>query len=60
MAAKVKVTLVRSRSRADKFQKQSLVGLNLKKIRQISVLEDTPSIRGMIAKVQHLVVVEEA
>jgi large subunit ribosomal protein L30 len=60
MAGKVKVTLVRSRTRADKFQKRSLVGLNLKKIRQTSVLEDTPSIRGMIAKVQHLVVVEEA
>ena len=59
MAGKLKITLVRSRSCADKFQKRSLVGLNLKKIRQSSVLEDTPSIRGMIAKVHHLVVVEE-
>jgi large subunit ribosomal protein L30 len=56
---KLKITLVRSRSRADKFQRMSLIGLNLKKTNHFSVLEDTPSIRGMIAKVHHLVSVEE-
>jgi large subunit ribosomal protein L30 len=60
MAGKLKITLVRSRSRADKYQKKILVGLNLKKMHHASVLEDTPSIRGMIAKVHHLVAFEEA
>jgi len=34
------------------------VGLGLNRIGRKSVLEDTPSVRGMIAKVQHLVTVE--
>lgn len=40
-------------------QKQTLIGLGLNKINRTRVLEDTPAIRGMIAKVQHLVRVEE-
>lgn len=56
---KILVRLVRSRSRADMFQTQSLVGLNLRKINDVSELEDTKAIRGMIAKVQHLVSVEK-
>jgi len=36
-------------------QKQTLVGLGLNKINRTSILEDTPSIRGMIYKVKHLV-----
>jgi large subunit ribosomal protein L30 len=36
-------------------QRQTLIGLNLNKIRRESVLEDTPSVRGMINKVKHLV-----
>jgi len=59
ITGKLKITLMRSRSRANKHQKKSLIGLNLRKRHHSSVLEDTPSIRGMIAKVQHLVVVEE-
>ena len=59
-SSKIVVKLVRSRSRADMYQTQSLVGLNLRKINSVSVLEDTPAIRGMIAKVQHLVTVEKA
>tara|TARA_Y100001936_G_C15943527_1_gene596087 strand:+ start:337 stop:708 length:372 start_codon:yes stop_codon:yes gene_type:complete len=42
-----------------KSQHQTLVGLGLGKIRRTKVLEDTPSVRGMINKVKHLVRVEE-
>ena len=36
-------------------QKKTLVGLGLNKINRTSILEDTPSIRGMVSKVKHLV-----
>jgi large subunit ribosomal protein L30 len=39
-------------------QKETLIGLGLNKIRRTRTLEDTPSVRGMIAKVAHLVKVE--
>ncbi|WP_296707681.1 50S ribosomal protein L30 [Rhodoblastus sp.] len=39
-------------------QRQTLVGLNLNKIGRKAVLQDTPAIRGMIAKVAHLLRVE--
>ena len=42
-------------------QRATLVGLGLNKMHRRSTLEDTPSVRGMIAKVQHLVrIVDEA
>ncbi|MBH0236510.1 50S ribosomal protein L30 [Methylobrevis albus] len=42
-------------------QRATLVGLGLNKLHRRRTLEDTPSVRGMIAKVQHLVrVVDEA
>ena len=41
-------------------QRQTLVGLGLNKIGRRSSLEDTPSVRGMIAKVAHLVKVVDA
>jgi large subunit ribosomal protein L30 len=37
----------------------TLIGLGLNKIRKESTLEDTPSVRGMIKKVAHLIRVEE-
>jgi large subunit ribosomal protein L30 len=41
-------------------QRETLVGLGLNKMHRVRELEDTPSVRGMIRKVQHLVeVVEE-
>jgi large subunit ribosomal protein L30 len=41
-------------------QRQTLVGLGLNKMHRRSTLLDTPSVRGMIAKVSHLVrVVDE-
>ncbi|MAL64013.1 MAG: 50S ribosomal protein L30 [Rhizobiales bacterium] len=40
-------------------QKQTLIGLGLNKIGRIRELEDTPSIRGMVRKVSHLVEIIE-
>jgi large subunit ribosomal protein L30 len=41
-------------------QRATLVGLGLNKMHRRRTLQDTPSVRGMIAKVQHLVrVVDE-
>jgi large subunit ribosomal protein L30 len=39
-------------------QRQTLVGLGLNKMRRTRTLEDTPSVRGMINKVHHLIRVE--
>ncbi|MGQ9369697.1 50S ribosomal protein L30 [Azospirillum sp. ST 5-10] len=39
-------------------QRATLVGLGLNKLHRTRELEDTPAVRGMIAKVQHLVRVE--
>lgn len=41
-------------------QEATLIGLGLNKRHRSKVLEDTPSVRGMIYKVRHLVKVEEA
>jgi large subunit ribosomal protein L30 len=42
-------------------QRATLIGLGLNRIRRRKTLQDTPSVRGMIAKVQHLVrIVDEA
>jgi large subunit ribosomal protein L30 len=47
--------------RRPKEQRATLIGLGLNKMRRRSTLEDTASVRGMIATVQHLVrVVDEA
>ena len=42
------------------YQRQTLIGLGLNKIGRRKELEDTPSVRGMINKVSHLVRVEDA
>ena len=56
---KVRVTQVASTAGRKPGQKETMTGLGLKKIRQTRELEDTPSVRGMIRKVAHLVKVEE-
>ena len=57
MAAKqtVKVKRTGSPIRREGSQRATLLGLGLKKANQVVELEDTPSIRGMIRKVGHLV-----
>ncbi len=54
----IKVTQTGSPIGRPKDQRATLVGLGLKKINRTSELEDTPSVRGMIDKVSHLVRVE--
>ena len=41
-----------------KDQRQTLRGLGLDKMHRVRTLEDTPAVRGMINKVQHLVRIE--
>ena len=55
----VKIQQVKSEIGYNRKQRATLVGLGLRKIRQIRELEDTPAVRGMINKVRHLVVVLE-
>lgn len=45
--------------RRPKVQRAILIGLGLNKMNRTRVLQDTPSIRGMVAKVAHLVCIEE-
>ena len=58
--ATITVTQVGSPIRRRGDQRATLVGLGLNKMHKTRVLEDTPSVRGMIDKVSHLVRVEEA
>ncbi|MCJ8309142.1 MAG: 50S ribosomal protein L30 [Rhizobiaceae bacterium] len=63
MADKKTVTVqqIGSPLRRPKDQQQTLIGLGLNKMNRRRTLEDTPSVRGMIRKVSHLVrVVDEA
>ncbi len=55
----VKVRQTGSPSRRIHTQRETLVGLQLNKIGRIAELPDTPQVRGMIAKVGHLVEVVE-
>ena len=55
----VTVEQVRSPQRRPAEQRATLIGLGLNKIRRSSTLPDTPAVRGMIAKVAHLVRVVE-
>lgn len=60
--AKKTVTVVQTGSpiRRPAVQRQTLIGLGLNKMHRTRTLEDTPSVRGMIRAVQHLVrVVDE-
>jgi large subunit ribosomal protein L30 len=54
----VKVTQIRSPAGRYAYQRATLKGLGLDRMNRSRVLEDTPAIRGMIARVQHLVRVE--
>jgi ribosomal protein L30, bacterial/organelle len=57
-AKTVKVTQVGSPLGRHKSQRQTLVGLGLNKLHRTRELEDTPAVRGMINKVEHLLKVE--
>ena len=57
--AKIKVTLTKSTIGCKKDQIATVAALGLKKIRDEKIHEATPAIKGMVAKVCHLVSVEE-
>ena len=59
-AKQISVTLIRSFSGALPRHRECVRGLGLKKINHTVVLEDTPSVRGMVNKVEYMVRVEEA
>lgn len=56
----VTVTQIGSPIGRKAYQRATLIGLGLNKMHRTSTLEDTPSVRGMIEKVKHLVKIEEA
>ena len=60
MAKTIIVKQIGSPIRRPAKQRQTLVGLGLNKMHKTRELEDTPSVRGMVRKISHLVeIVEE-
>jgi large subunit ribosomal protein L30 len=55
---KLKVTQIGSPIGRQGYQRATLKGLGLNKLRRSRVLEDTPAVRGMIDAVKHLIRVE--
>ena len=55
--ATIKIKHIKSKIGAPADQKRTLEALGLRKISQVVEKEDTPSLRGMIRKVHHLVTV---
>ena len=60
--ATIVVQQIASPARRPAVQRQTLIGLGLNKVRRTKELEDTPSVRGMVASIPHLVkiIVEKA
>ena len=59
MARKLKITLVKSFIGRPEAQRRVLRGMGLGKVNKTVMLNDTPEIRGMIRKVDHLVAAVE-
>ena len=57
---KIRVQQIKSVIGYDRKQRATLRGLGLRRIRHVVEVVDTPSVRGMINKVRHLVVVLES
>jgi len=55
--AKIKIKLVRSPICAPEKHKKVVRGLGLRKVNQVVERPDTPSFRGMVAKIPHLVAI---
>lgn len=60
MAGKISVTLVKSMIGRPEKHRKVLRGMGLTKVNKTVELQDTPSIRGMIFKVSHLIKAEES
>jgi large subunit ribosomal protein L30 len=59
MAKTIVVKQIGSPIRRPADQRQTLVGLGLNKMNRTRELEDTPAVRGMVAKIPHLAVIIE-
>ncbi len=57
--ATLKITQVRSVIRRPEIQKRTMKALGLRRMNQTVTHKDTPQMRGMINKVEHLITVEE-
>ncbi|PID86087.1 MAG: 50S ribosomal protein L30 [Chloroflexi bacterium] len=57
--SKLKITYTKSAIGYNKKQKATIQALGLRKLNQTVEQDDTPVIRGMVKKVEHLVTVEE-
>jgi large subunit ribosomal protein L30 len=57
--ATIKITQTGSPIRREPSQKQTLIGLGLNKMNRTVELEDSPEVRGMIRKVQHMVTISD-
>ena len=57
--AMIKIKQTGSPIRRTGDQRATLIGLGLNKMHRVSELTDTPEVRGMIRKVQHMVEVQE-
>jgi large subunit ribosomal protein L30 len=55
----LKITLVKSAIGYSERHKATVRALGLRKMNQFVIHEDTPTIRGMLSKINHLVVIEE-
>lgn len=59
-SAKLRVTLVRSINGTMQRHRETVRGLGLRRMHHTVELDDTPAVRGMIRRVEHLVRVESA
>jgi large subunit ribosomal protein L30 len=60
MGKTIVVKQIASPARRPAVQRQTLIGLGLNKMHKTRELEDTPAVRGMVAKIPHLVqIIEE-
>jgi len=59
MAGKLKITMVKSMNGRPEKHRRVLRGMGIRKMHQAVELPDNPATRGMIAKVAHMVKVEE-
>ena len=57
---KVKITQIKSVIRRPADQKRTLIALGIKKLNKTREMEESPSVMGMIRKVEHLLKVEKA
>ena len=57
--ATIKIKQTGSPIRRKGDQRATLIGLGLNKMHRVSELQDSPEVRGMIRKVQHMVEVQE-